>query len=201
VRGARGAAGRGVLPDHQAAHRQHQLQAVSPAGLGQHSQAAPNFPCRDSCQKGWRLLYILTAYYRCSEVLRPFLLAFLQGASGRPELPFHGISKACEQNFRKTLQFGGRSLFPSSMELKAMVAGRSAKRQLFLLPGGIERHLKIKTCSVAQDVIEELCCEMGLQRPEAFEEYILFVVTDRGEGLLDVPPDPKWVPEGGSAAR
>lgn len=27
-------------------------------------------------------------------------------------------------------------------------AGRSAKRQLFLLPGGIERHLKIKTCSV-----------------------------------------------------
>ncbi|KAI6076560.1 Unconventional myosin-XV [Aix galericulata] len=137
----------------------------------------------DSCQKGWRLLYILTAYYRCSEVLRPCLLAFLQGASGRPELPFHGISKACEQNFRKTLQFGGRSLFPSSMELKAMVAGRSAKRQLFLLPGGIERHLKIKTCSVAQDVIEELCCEMGLQRPEAFEEYILFVVTDRGQNV------------------
>lgn len=28
-------------------------------------------------------------------------------------------------------------------------AGRSAKRQLFLLPGGIERHLKIKTCSVS----------------------------------------------------
>jgi len=29
-------------------------------------------------------------------------------------------------------------------------AGRSAKRQLFLLPGGIERHLKIKTCSVSR---------------------------------------------------
>jgi len=29
-------------------------------------------------------------------------------------------------------------------------AGRSAKRQLFLLPGGIERHLKIKTCSVSE---------------------------------------------------
>lgn len=28
-------------------------------------------------------------------------------------------------------------------------AGRSSKRQLFLLPGGIERHLKIKTCSVS----------------------------------------------------
>ncbi|NWH72650.1 MYO15 protein, partial [Piaya cayana] len=138
----------------------------------------------DSCQKGWRLLYILAAYYKCSEVLRPFLVAFLQDASRHPELPFHGIAKACEQNLRKTLQFGGRSLFPSSMELRAMVAGRSAKRQLFLLPGGIERHLKIKTCSVALDVIEELCCEMGLQHPEAFEEYILFVVTNRGEGLV-----------------
>ncbi|KAF4800405.1 myosin XVA [Turdus rufiventris] len=137
----------------------------------------------DSCQRGWRLLYILAAYYKCSEVLRPFLVAFLQDASRHPELPFHGIAKACEQNLRKTLQFGGRSLFPSSMELKAMVAGRSAKRQLFLLPGGIERHLKIKTCSVALDVIEELCCEMGLQNPEALEEYILFVVTDRGQSV------------------
>ncbi|NWW56016.1 MYO15 protein, partial [Ifrita kowaldi] len=137
----------------------------------------------DSCQRGWRLLYILAAYYKCSEVLRPFLMAFLQDASRHPELPFQGIAKACEQNLRKTLQFGGRSLFPSSMELKAMVAGRSAKRQLFLLPGGIERHLKIKTCSVALDVIEELCCEMGLQNPEALEEYILFVVTDRGQSV------------------
>ncbi|XP_054068367.1 unconventional myosin-XV [Rissa tridactyla] len=137
----------------------------------------------DSCQKGWRLLYILAAYYKCSEVLRPFLLAFLQDASGHLELPFQGIAKACEQNLRKTLQFGGRSLFPSSTELKAMVAGRSAKRQLFLLPGGIERHLKIKMCSVALDVIEELCSEMGLQHPEAFDEYILFVVTDRGQSV------------------
>ncbi|XP_069666522.1 unconventional myosin-XV [Haliaeetus albicilla] len=137
----------------------------------------------DSCQKGWRLLYILAAYYKCSEVLRPFLLAFLQDASRHPELPCQGIAKACEQNLRKTLQFGGRSLFPSSTELRAMVAGRSAKRQLFLLPGGIEKHLKIKTCSVALDVIEELCCEMGLQHPEAFDEYILFVVTDRGQSV------------------
>lgn len=40
-------------------------------------------------------------------------------SSRSPLLP--GIAKACEQNLRKTLQFGGRSLFPSSMELKAMV--------------------------------------------------------------------------------
>lgn len=28
-------------------------------------------------------------------------------------------------------------------------AGRSSKRQLVLFPGGIERHVKIKTCSVS----------------------------------------------------
>lgn len=38
-----------------------------------------------------------------------------------------GIAKACEQNLRKTLQFGGRSLFPSSMELKAMVVRLGAR--------------------------------------------------------------------------
>lgn len=141
--------------------------------------SAPVLPGRDSCQKGWRLLYILAAYYKCSEVLRPFLLAFLQDASGHLELPFQGkgsarprvlsaqwgrtprgvtglrrrgsiqpsswfpsppgIAKACEQNLRKTLQFGGRSLFPSSTELKAMVVRAGAcwvqSRHLEIPPG------------------------------------------------------------------
>lgn len=136
--------------------------------------SAPALPGRDSCQRGWRLLYILAAYYKCSEVLRPFLLAFLQDASSRPELPFQGgcwahggegrpgkgalevlqqshhrgsaasfspvpsppgIAKACEQNLRKTLQFGGRSLFPSSMELRAMVVRRAAPGCSWVLVG------------------------------------------------------------------
>ncbi|KAL1005264.1 hypothetical protein UPYG_G00056840 [Umbra pygmaea] len=137
----------------------------------------------DSCQRGWRLLYILTAFHRCSEVLKPFLLKFLQDACRSPEAMFQGIGKACEQNLRKTYQYGGRTIPPSSMELKAIVAGRSSKRQLFLLPGGIERQLKIKTCSVALDVIEELCYEMGLHRLEAVDEYTVFLVTNRGQNV------------------
>uniref|UniRef100_A0A8K9UKN7 MyTH4 domain-containing protein n=1 Tax=Oncorhynchus mykiss TaxID=8022 RepID=A0A8K9UKN7_ONCMY len=136
-------------------------------------------PTPDSCQRGWRLLYILTAFHRCSEVLKPFLLKFLQNASRSQGVVFQGISKACEQNLRKTYRYGGRIIPPSSMELKATVAGRSSKRQLFLFPGGIERHLKIKTCSVALDVIEELCYEMGLHRLEAVDEYAVFLVTKR----------------------
>ncbi|XP_069916157.1 unconventional myosin-XV [Oryctolagus cuniculus] len=136
---------------------------------------------QDSCQRGWRLLYIVAAYYSCSEVLQPYLTRFLQAVSRTPGLPFQGIAKACEQNLQKTLRFGGRLELPSSMELKAMLAGRSSKRQLFLLPGGLERHLKIKTCTVALDVVEEICAEMALTRPEAAAEYVIFVVTNRGQ--------------------
>nr|XP_042139289.1 unconventional myosin-XV [Peromyscus maniculatus bairdii] len=136
---------------------------------------------QDSCQRGWRLLYIVAAYYSCSEVFYPYLVRFLQHVSWTPGLPFQGIAKACEQNLQKTLRFGGRLELPSNMELRAMLAGRSSKRQLFLLPGGLERHLKIKTCTVALDVIEGLCTEMALTRPEAFAEYVIFVVTNRGQ--------------------
>ncbi|XP_066530593.1 unconventional myosin-XV [Hoplias malabaricus] len=137
----------------------------------------------DSCQRGWRLLYILTAYYRCSEVLKPYLLKYLQDVCESPGVHFQGIANACEQNLRKTFQYGGRIEYPNSMELKAILAGRSSKRQLFLLPGGIERHLKIKTCSVALDAIEELCYEMGLHNQEAKDEYAIFIVTNRGQNV------------------
>uniref|UniRef100_A0A3Q2YR17 MyTH4 domain-containing protein n=1 Tax=Hippocampus comes TaxID=109280 RepID=A0A3Q2YR17_HIPCM len=136
--------------------------------------------CPDSCQRGWRLLYILTAFHRCSHVMKPFLFSFLHNASVSIGLQYQGIAKACEQNLRKTFQYGGRVQYPNSMELKAMMAGRSSKRQLFLLPGGMERHLKIKTCSVALDAIEELCYEMDLHRVEALDEYAIFLVTHRG---------------------
>ncbi|CAL8330796.1 unnamed protein product [Merluccius merluccius] len=137
----------------------------------------------DSCQRGWRLLYVLTAFYRCSEVLKPFLFKYLQHAYLSAGVLFQGIAKACEQNLKKTFQYGGRVIPPNSMELKAMVAGRSSKRQLFLFPGGIERHQKIKTCSVALDVIEELCYEMGLHRLEVMDEYTVFLVTSRGQNV------------------
>ncbi|XP_034395181.1 unconventional myosin-XV [Cyclopterus lumpus] len=137
----------------------------------------------DSCQRGWRLLYILAAFHRCSDVMKPFLLKFLQDACDSPGMQYQGIAKACEQNLRRTFQYGGRTQYPNNMELKAMLAGRSSKRQLFLLPGGIERHLKIKTCSVALDVIEELCYEMGLHRVEALDEYAVFSVTHKGQNV------------------
>lgn len=46
---------------------------------------------RDSCQRGWRLLYILTAFHRCSDVMKPFLLRFLQDACDSPGMPYQGM--------------------------------------------------------------------------------------------------------------
>lgn len=36
-------------------------------------------------------------------------------------LNISGIAKACEQNLKKTFQYGGRIVPPNSMELKAMM--------------------------------------------------------------------------------
>lgn len=47
--------------------------------------------CRDSCQRGWRLLYILTAFHRCSDVMKPFLLKFLQDACASPGVQYQGM--------------------------------------------------------------------------------------------------------------
>lgn len=46
--------------------------------------------CRDSCQRGWRLLYILAAFHRCSDVMKPFLLKFLQDACESPGMQYQG---------------------------------------------------------------------------------------------------------------
>uniref|UniRef100_A0A8C5KEC4 Unconventional myosin-XV n=1 Tax=Jaculus jaculus TaxID=51337 RepID=A0A8C5KEC4_JACJA len=133
---------------------------------------------QDSCQRGWRLLYIVTAYHSCSEVLYPHLVRFLQHVSGTPGLPFQGIAKACEQNLQKTLRFGGRLELPSRMELRAMLAGRSSKRQLFLLPGGLERHLKIKTCTVSESLPGHLFPAGQHVCPLSRRAYILDVASE-----------------------
>lgn len=51
---------------------------------------------RDSCQRGWRLLYIVAAYHSCSEVLQPHLTRFLHDVSRTPGLPFQGKGLSVE---------------------------------------------------------------------------------------------------------
>uniref|UniRef100_A0A3B4GXA4 Unconventional myosin-XV-like n=1 Tax=Pundamilia nyererei TaxID=303518 RepID=A0A3B4GXA4_9CICH len=107
-------------------------------------QVTVNTSSKDSCQRGWRLMYILTSFHRCSDVMKPFLLTFLQDACASPGLQYQ-IAKACEQNLRRTFQYGGRVQYPNSMELKAMmVLPDYLKALLSVVPQGkpSEQHLQ-----------------------------------------------------------
>ena len=44
----------------------------------------------ESCQRGWRLLSIVAAYFMCSDVLRPFLLKYLETTAYDKRRAFHG---------------------------------------------------------------------------------------------------------------
>lgn len=44
----------------------------------------------ETCQRGWRLLSIVAAYFTCSENLRPFLLKYLETAAYDKRRAFHG---------------------------------------------------------------------------------------------------------------
>ena len=55
-------------------------------------------------------------------------------------------------------------------------AGRSSKRQLFLFPGGIERHVKIKTCSVS---VYPLLSTTGYHHQTLFVEHFKTTTVDQ----------------------
>uniref|UniRef100_A0A8C6Q8H4 Unconventional myosin-XV n=1 Tax=Nannospalax galili TaxID=1026970 RepID=A0A8C6Q8H4_NANGA len=143
---------------------------------------------QDSCQRGWRLLYIVAAYHSCSEVFYPHLIRFFQHVSWTPGLPFQGIAKACEQNLQKTLHFGGRLELPSNMELRAILI-LGTTESCILRPVGTGPALPLCPVQVALDVVEDICTEMALTRPEAFNEYVIFVVTNQGQHVC---PLSRW---------
>ncbi|KAI5652087.1 myTH4 domain-containing protein [Phthorimaea operculella] len=73
-------------------------------------------PTPDSCQRAWRLMSILAAYFTCSNTLRPFLVEYLSAAAADRRRPCQGTAVVCLQNLRKTLRCGGRKNVPSVEE-------------------------------------------------------------------------------------
>ncbi|KAI8436247.1 hypothetical protein MSG28_004303 [Choristoneura fumiferana] len=111
-------------------------------------------PAADSCQRAWRLMSILAAYFTSSDTLRPFLVEYLSAAAADRRRPCQGTAAVCLANLRKTLRCGGRKNVPSVEEVTAVSAGRSARRQLYRLPGD------------------------ALTMPLAGDEYVLDVTTE-----------------------
>ncbi|KAL4710291.1 hypothetical protein ACJJTC_011545 [Scirpophaga incertulas] len=131
----------------------------------------------DSCQRAWRLMSILAAYFTCSETLRPFLVEYLSAAAADRRRPCQGTAAVCLANLRKTMRCGGRKNVPSVEEVTAVSAGRSARRQLYRLPGGAERVVNTRCATVVQDIVNELCELIGVSSEAERAEFSLYCIV------------------------
>ncbi|KPI93119.1 Myosin-XV [Papilio xuthus] len=131
----------------------------------------------DSCQRAWRLMSILAAYFTCSDTLRPFLVEYLSAAAADRRRPCQGTASVCLANLRKTLRCGGRKNVPSVEEVTAVSAGRSARRQLYRLPGGAERVVNTRCATVVQDIVNELCELIGVSSEAERAEFSLYCIV------------------------
>ncbi|XP_072386404.1 unconventional myosin-XV [Diabrotica undecimpunctata] len=134
-------------------------------------------PHPESCQRAWRLLSIVAAYFACSDVLLPFLMEHLTSAANDRRRICHGTAAVCLSNLRKTQRCGGRKNVPSVEEVTAVSAGRSARRQIYRLPGGAERVVNTRCSTVVADVISELCGLIGVTSEVEQQEFSLYCIV------------------------
>lgn len=131
----------------------------------------------ESCQRAWRLLSIVAAYFACSETLLPYLTEHLNNAASDRRRICHGTAAVCLSNLRKTQRCGGRKNVPSVEEVTAVSAGRSARRQIYRLPGGAERVVNTRCSTVVADVISELCSLIGVTSEAEQQEFSLYCIV------------------------
>ncbi|XP_070500351.1 unconventional myosin-XV [Chironomus tepperi] len=133
--------------------------------------------CSDSSQRAWRLLSILAAYFGCTESLKAYLVEHLTSAASDRRKSSHGTAQVCLTNLRKTHKYGGRKNVPSVEEVTAVSAGRSARRQIYRLPGGAERIVNTRCSTVVADVITELCALLGIESEAEQQEFSLYCIV------------------------
>ncbi|GFR82922.1 myosin-XV, partial [Elysia marginata] len=132
--------------------------------------------------RGWRLFAIVAAYFDCSDVLRPFLFKYLETTATDVQRTYNNAAALCLHNLRKTFKYGGRKEVPLKEEIVALADGRNCKRFPFFYSGA-DTHggmLQVKSCTVVQDAIEDVCQGLNITDNVEMEEYTFFVRTDDG---------------------
>uniref|UniRef100_F1KSK8 Myosin-XV n=1 Tax=Ascaris suum TaxID=6253 RepID=F1KSK8_ASCSU len=135
-------------------------------------------PRTDSSIKGWRLFSILTAYFDCSQVLKPYVFKYLADMANDPRRAYHGTALICLQNLAKTFKYGGRKFLLSGREIEATTMGKNLKRQLYHLPGGHKKVVNTKSVTVAEEIIQELCMELNIRSPAEQQEFCLCYILE-----------------------
>ncbi|XP_055730458.1 unconventional myosin-XVB [Salvelinus fontinalis] len=144
---------------------------------------------RQSCTRGWRLLNLVTGFFPCSGTLYPYVTQLLQNISQDPSHPYQELSQYCKENLFRSLIHGGRRHVPSQVEMEAILAGRSSRRFPIKLPGGVDFPCKIRSFSVALEVVEELCTEMGIQDLSEVNEFSIHASRDQEGMVRPIHPD------------
>ncbi|KAK6301839.1 hypothetical protein J4Q44_G00278920 [Coregonus suidteri] len=144
---------------------------------------------RESCTRGWRLLNLVAGFFPCSGTLNRYVTCLLQNISQDPTHLYQELSQNCKDNLFQSLIHGGRRHIPSHAEMEAILAGRHSRRFPIKLPGGVEFLCKIRSFSVALEVVEELCTEMGIQDPSEVKEFSIHASRDKDELVRPLHPD------------
>ncbi|XP_063819685.1 unconventional myosin-XVB-like [Pseudophryne corroboree] len=134
-------------------------------------------PKQESCNRGWILLSLLTGYFLPTPTLLPCVTKYLQDATGT----YQEISMSCQEHLRHSLLYHGRRHLPPRKELEALLSGRVSRRLVIMLAGGAEFTTKIKTFTVAADVIPQICEELLVSEPSEMEEFAIFANKNKGE--------------------
>ncbi|XP_074900633.1 myosin XVB isoform X1 [Buteo buteo] len=140
-------------------------------------------PNQESVLRGWLLLNLLTGYFLPSNILMPYATKFLQLASSDPSSTHHDIAKICQSNLRKNFMYGGRRRLPFPVEIEALLKGHGARRLVILMPGGVEYLTRIKTFTVAKELLQEICEQMGAGEQEEIQEFVLFAIRSDSNNL------------------
>ncbi|XP_058708268.1 unconventional myosin-XVB-like [Poecile atricapillus] len=140
-------------------------------------------PQQESELRGWLLLNLLTGYFLPSKILMPYATKFLQLASSDPSSTHHDIAKICQSNLRKNFLYGGRRHLPFPVEMEALLKGHGARRLVVLMPGGMEYLTRIRTFTVAKELLQEICEQMGIGEQQEIQDFVLFAIRSDDKNL------------------
>ncbi|XP_074175467.1 myosin XVB [Rhinolophus sinicus] len=133
-------------------------------------------PQLEPCARGWSFLSLLTGFFPPSTTLMPYLTKFLQDSGQSQEL-----ARTSQDHLQRTVKYGGRQRLPSPGEMQAFLKGQMVHLLVIHLPGGVEYKTNIRTFTVAAEVLEELCGQMGILDPGEVQEFALFLIKRAGE--------------------
>uniref|UniRef100_A0A8I5R009 Myosin XVB n=1 Tax=Papio anubis TaxID=9555 RepID=A0A8I5R009_PAPAN len=140
-------------------------------------------PRLEHCTRGWSFLSLLTGCFSPSTRLMPYLTKFLQDSG-----PSQELARSSQEHLQRTVKYGGRRWMLPPGEMKAFLKGQATRLLLIHLPGGVDYRTNIHTFTVAAEVQEELCQQMGITEPQEVQEFTLFLIKEKGKLVRPLRP-------------